>query len=266
MKRISLTNTDIEILEQAIINFGSVVTFQQLTSLFEEPVEYARIRISKLVNQGWLTRIKKGVYVISEFSSRGSLAISHLAVVNHLEEDSYISFENALQFHGLFDQYLASICAITIIQKASRTIDGISYHFIKTKSEFFYGWEIHEIDHQTAKIATFEKALIDLIQFHRTRYSADLVLEKLVEYKGEVDFEKLISFLLRANLTTQRIFGFLLDLAGINSLPLLNSMQNSQSVSYLTNSENNTYNHKWKLYYDEYFNRYTKEETNTPTT
>ena len=72
MKRISLTNTDVEILEQAIINFGSVVTFQQLTSLFEEPVEYARIRISKLVNQGWLTRIKKGVYVISEFSSRGS--------------------------------------------------------------------------------------------------------------------------------------------------------------------------------------------------
>jgi predicted transcriptional regulator of viral defense system len=266
MKRISLTNTDIEILEQAIINFGSVVTFQQLTSLFDEPVEYARIRISKLVNQGWLTRIKKGVYVISEFSSRGSLAISHLAVVNHLEEDSYISFENALQFHGLFDQYLASIRAITIIQKASRTINGISYHFIKTKSDFFYGWEIHEIYHQNVKIASVEKALIDLIQFHRTRYSADLVLEKLVEYKGEVDFEKLNSFLLKANLTTQRIFGFLLDLAGINSLPLLNSIQDSPSVSYLSNSENNTYNHKWKLYYDEYFNQYTKAETNTTTT
>lgn len=266
MKRISLTNTDVEILEQAIINFGSVVTFQQLTSLFEEPVEYARIRISKLVNQGWLTRIKKGVYVISEFSSRGSLSISHLAVVNHLEEDSYISFENALQFHGLFDQYLGSIRSITLVQKAFWTINGITYHFIKTKSDYFYGWEIHEIDHQQLKIATIEKALIDLIQFHRTRYSADLVLEKLVEYKREFDFEKLIAFLRKANLTTQRIFGFLLDLAGINSLPLLNSMQNSQSISYLTNSENNTYNHKWKLYYDEYFNRYAKEETNMTTT
>jgi hypothetical protein len=46
MKRISLTATDIEILEQAIINFGSVVTFQQLISLFDEKIEYARIRIS----------------------------------------------------------------------------------------------------------------------------------------------------------------------------------------------------------------------------
>jgi predicted transcriptional regulator of viral defense system len=258
MKRISLTHGDIEILEQAIINFGSVVTFQQLTSLFEEPVEYARIRISKLVNQGWLTRIKKGVYVISEFSSRGSLAISHLAVVNHLEEDSYISFENALQFHGIFDQYLASIRLITVVQKASRIIGGISYHFIKTKADYLYGWEIHEIDHQPVKIGTIEKALIDLIQFHRTRYSVDLILEKLVEYKGEVDFEKLNSFLLRANLTTQRIFGFLLDLAGINSLPLLNSIQDSPSVSYLSNSENNVYNHKWKLYYDNFFTQYTK--------
>jgi predicted transcriptional regulator of viral defense system len=265
MKRISLTNTDIEILEQAIINFGSVVTFQQLTSLFEEPIEYARIRISKLVNQGWLTRIKKGVYVISEFSSRGSLSISHLAIVNHLVEDSYISFENALKQHGLFDQYLSSVSTISLAQKVSRTIDGISYHFIRTKSDYFYGWEIHEIDHQNVKIATVEKALIDLIQFHRTRYSADLVLEKLVEYRGEVDFEKLIAFLQKANLTTQRIFGFLLDLAHINSEPLYNLLRNSQSISNLSRSESKIYNHKWKLYYDEYFNQYTKEETNTTT-
>jgi predicted transcriptional regulator of viral defense system len=265
MKRISLTNPDIEFLEQAIINIGSVVTFQQLTSLFEEPIEYARIRISKLVNQGWLTRIKKGVYVISEFSSRGSLSISHLAIVNHLVEDSYISFENALQHHGLFDQYLSSVSTISLAQKVSRTIDGISYHFIRTKSDYFYGWEIHEIDHQNVRIATVEKALIDLIQFHRTRYSADLVLEKLVEYRGEVDFEKLIAFLLMANLTTQRIFGFLLDLAHINSEPLYNLLRNSQSISNLSRSESKIYNHKWKLYYDEYFNQYTKEETNTTT-
>lgn len=266
MKRVSLTDTDVEILEQAIINFGSVVTFQQLTSFFEEPVEYARIRISKLVNQGWLTRIKKGVYVISDFSSRGTLSISHLAIINALVDEAYISFENALQYHSMFDHYISSVSAVALAQKTSRIIDGVSYQFIKTKPEYFYGWQIHEIDHQHVKIATPEKALIDLIQFHRTRYSADLVLEKLVEYKSDVDPEKLISFLQRANLTTQRIFGFLLDLAGINSLPLLNSMQNSQSVSYLSTSENNTYNHKWKLYYDEYFNQYTKEETNTTTT
>ncbi len=258
MKRISLTTTDVEILEQAIINFGSVVTFQQLTSLFEEPVEYARIRISKLVNQGWLTRIKKGVYVISEFSSRGTLSISHLAIINALVDEAYISFENALQYHGLFDQYISSVSAVTLTQKTSRAIDGISYQFIKTKPEYFYGWEIHEIDHQHVKIATPEKALIDLIQFHRTRYSVDLVLEKITEFKETINFDRLNSFILQANLTSQRIFGFLFDLAGFNSLPLLNSIQDSQSVSYFSKSENNVYNHKWKLYYDEFFTHYTK--------
>jgi len=258
MKRISLTDIDTEILEQAIINFGSVVTFQQLTSLFEEPVKYARIRISKLVNQGWLTRIKKGVYVISEFSSRGSLSISHSAIINALVDEAYISFENALQYHSMFDQYISSVSAVTLTQKTSRKIDGISYQFIKTKPEYFYGWEIHEIDHQHVKIATAEKALIDLIQFHRTRYSVDLVLEKITEFKETINFDRLNSFILQANLTSQRIFGFLLDLAGINSLPLLNSIQDSQSVSYLSKSENNIYNHKWKLYYDEFFTHYTK--------
>ncbi len=256
MKRISLTATDIEILEQAIINFGSVVTFQQLISLFDEKIEYARIRISKLVKQGWLTRIKKGVYVISEFSSRGSLSISHLAVVNHLVEKSYISFENALQYHGIFNQYLSSISSISLIQSPSRKIDGITFRFISTKSDYFYGWQNHVIDRQDVKIASIEKALIDLIQFHRTRYSVDIVLEKLNDYQDEIDFLVLDSYLLQTNLTTQRIFGFLFDLAHIQSQNLFNSMQNSESVSYLSRSESNIYNHKWNLYYDEYFKQY----------
>ncbi len=262
MKRISLTHTDTEILELAIINYGSVVTFEQLISLFDEEIEYARIRISKLVNQGWLTRIKKGVYVISEFSSRGSLAISHIAIVNHLVEKSYISFESALQYHGLFNQYLATINSISLVQKASRSIDGVTYNFIKTSKSNFYGWHTQEVEGQDVKIATIEKALIDLIQFHRTRYSTDIVLEKLLDYQDQIDFEQFHQFLFQANLTTQRIFGFLFDLAKIDSQKLLKSVESSKSVSYITNSDSNLYNHKWKLYYDEYFKQYIDEEIN----
>lgn len=256
MKRISLTEDELEAIETALIEYGAVATFDQLSNFFTEDRHYSRIRINKLVKQGWLTRVKKGVFVISDLSSRGSLSISHNAIVNVLVEDAYISFESALQHHGIYDQLLRNINAISLKQYKTTTIDGITYKFIKTQRKYYYGWQTHTIDSQLTKIALLEKALIDLIQFHRTRYATDLVLEKLVVFQNDIAHQRLIEFTLKANLTTRRIMGFLMDIAGMDSGELLASVKKGQSVSSISSSENNRYNHKWKLYYDQYFERY----------
>jgi len=255
MKRISLTTDELETLETALIQYGNVVTFDQLSNFFDEDRKYSRIRINKLSKQGWLKRIKKGVYVISDLSTRGSLSISHKAIVNILVQPAYISFENALQHHGVYDQLLTSINAVSLKQYKVTTIERITYKFIKTQQQYFYGWRIYDIDGQSVKIAYIEKALIDLIQFHRNRYAADLVLEKLNEFRSDISHQRLIEFLLKANLTTRRILGFLMDSVGMDTRQLHASTLNHQSVSSISNSEENTYNHKWKLYYDRYFER-----------
>jgi len=255
MKRISLTTDELETLETALIQYGNVVTFDQLSNFFDEDRKYSRIRINKLSKQGWLKRIKKGVYVISDLSTRGSLSISHKAIVNILVQAAYISFENALQHHGVYDQLLTSINAVSLKQYKVTTIERITYKFIKTQQQYFYGWRIYDIDGQSVKIAYIEKALIDLIQFHRNRYAADLVLEKLNEFRSDISHQRLIEFLLKANLTTRRILGFLMDSVGMDTRQLHASTLNHQSVSSISNSEENTYNHKWKLYYDRYFER-----------
>ena len=259
MKRISLTKDELEGLETALIEFGSVVTFDQLSSLFQENREYTRKRISKLVNQGWLKRIKKGVYVISDFGSRGSLSISHNAVVNILVAEAYISFESALQVHGLYDQLLTQVNAISLSSYKTTTIDGITYKFIKTQPRYFYGWETHEFDGQAVKVASVEKALVDLIQFYRSRYSTDLVLEKLLVFQNDIRHKVLIEYTLKANLTTRRIMGFLMDIAGLDSDRLHASVLNRQSVSSISNSQDSLYNHKWKLYYDPHLEKYFNE-------
>ena len=264
MKRISLTELELQILETALIEYGSLVTFEQLSSLFNENREYTRKRVSKLARQGWLKRIKKGVYAITDFSTRGSLPISPLAVGNTLVEEAYISFENALQYHGLFDQLLTQINLVSLKHFQTTKIDGISYNFIKTQEQYSYGWETYEINGQWVKLADPEKALIDLLQFHRTRYSTDLVLEKLREYTREIDQNKLINYGLKANLTTRRILGFLMDCAGVDSDRLLESTENSSSVSVLSRTEDNIYNHKWKLYYDRHFTQYLPQQADPP--
>ena len=256
MKRVSLTEQETELLENALIEFGAVVTFSQLRSFLDEDVAYARRRISKLVKQGLLVRIKKGVFVISDLSTRGSLAISHNAIVNRLVEDAYISFEMALQYLGFYDQLLTHINAVSLTRYKSSTIDGYTYNFITTQKKYFYGWETYIIDGQEVKIASAEKALIDLLQFHRTRYSTDLVLEKLNAFKEDIDQQTLIAYALKANLTTQRILGFLMDCTRLDSSQLHLTVEEKSSVSAISNSANNLYNHKWKLYHDRHFSKY----------
>ena len=245
MKRIFLTKDELEAIETALIEHGAVVTFDQLSSLFHENRQYLRKRINKLYKQGWLKRVKKGVYVISDLSTRGTLAISHKAIVNILVEEAYISFETALQHHGLYDQLLTSINVVSLNQYKSTTIDRITYNFIKTQQRYFYGWNTHDIEGQMVKIASIEKALIDLIQFHRNRYSTDLVLEKLRTLNHEILHNRLVEYTLRANLTTQRIMGFLLDCSNLDSSHLHEAVKNRQSVSSITNSENNQYHHSY---------------------
>ena len=259
MNRISLTDTELTVLENAMIEFGTVVTFDQLVSLFDDNRKYANKRINKLTRQGWLKRIKKGVFALSDLSSRGMLAISHKAVVNHLVDEAYISFEAALQHHGLYNQLLSSINSIALKQFQTIVIDGMSYNFIKTQPEYYYGWDIHTIDGQSVKVASVEKALIDLVQFHRSRYSTDLVLEKLIESSGDIEHKKIVEHVLKANLTTRRIMGFLMDCAAMDSREIHLSAANRTSTSSISSSEHNRYNSKWRLFYDRYFSQYTQE-------
>jgi len=260
MKRIALTENEFRLLEDAIVEYGVVVTSSQLHQLFNKNIQYTRKRISKLVDDGWLTRIKRGLYVISDLSTRGTLSISHQAVVNFLVKDAYISFQSALQFHGIYNQLLSSINAISLDRHKSTSVGSYTFNFIYTQKKYFYGWEFYEIDGQEIKIASIEKALIDLIQFHRSSYSTDIVLEKLFDNQDEIDLDRLFQYLLKSNLTTRRIFGFLLDCAGLDTQKLLLSVSGQKSVSLISDAQNRVYNHKWKLYYDQYFEKYAKKE------
>jgi predicted transcriptional regulator of viral defense system len=266
MKRIGLTEAEIEVLETALMQHGAVITFEQLYDLFNEERTYLRKRVSKLTKLGWLKRIKRGVYVISDLSSRGSLPISHYAITNVLVENAYISFESALQYHGWFDQLLTKISLVSLKQYKDTVIDGYSYTFVKTQQSYFYGWQTYPIDGQLVKIADREKALIDLIQFHRSRYTVDLVREKLVTYKDEIDLHRLFDLSQRAAIATRRIIGFLLDCSGLDSEQLWISLRDKQGATWVSKSQNNIYNNKWKLYYDQYFSQYARNTTDQSST
>ena len=251
MGQVILNQTQLAFLEDVIFRYGAVVTYAEIASLVPAADAVGKRQfVSRLVKAGWLVRIKNGVYQIADLSSLGTLTLSRYAVASILVPESYVSFEGALQFHGLHDQMMQTLTSVSLRQHPAVNLGGLTYHYVKTKEENFHGFEEHVIDGQKARIASAEKALIDLVQLHRTAYTSDLVAEVLADNRHRLDFDRLNRYLEHATMATQRIFGFLLESLGVgHNDQLLRRTRETVASTRLTPGSD-TYSAKWGLYYD----------------
>ena len=256
MKQTILSTQQSTLLEELIVKYGQIVTSEQIyvqsKGVWNQKV--AKNVITRLTRDGWLIRVKRGLYAISDLSNRGFLSLSPYVVAHLLVKDSYVSFESALSYHGMFDQLTQKTVSVSQVRYKTVQLQSIEYSFVTVLSKWFFGWEEVSIDNKTVRMATAEKALIDMIQFHKSKYTVDLVIEKLSQYKDSLDLQKMTEYLEKMSLTTIKTFGFLFDLLGIDSSDLYNQVK--LKGTHLMLSGDAKFNAKWRLYYDEYFDKY----------
>ncbi|MBI4994621.1 hypothetical protein HZC21_03185 [Candidatus Peregrinibacteria bacterium] len=239
------------------MKYGDIVTAEQIfseagTFMNHQQIEYL---IATLTKQGWLVRIRKGLYTISDLSTRGFLSLSPYSVANLLVKDSYVSFESALHHNGMFDQLTDKIISVSLKMHKTVRLQNIQYSFIKTKADYYFGWQEIKIDNKIARVATAEKALIDMVNFHRSIYAVDLVIEKLRKHKNDLDFTRFNEYITKLSMTTIKIFGFIFDILDIDSSQLLKYAKQTKSAHRMI-SDAKIFNAKWRLYYDDYFDKY----------
>jgi hypothetical protein len=152
---------------------------------------------------------------------------------------------------------MRSTTSIALKQHATVALQDITYRFVKTTEQYFYGFEEHTLAGHRTQIATVEKAMVDMVQYHRSAYSADRVLEILSEDFHNVDQKRLTAYLLQANITTQRLFGLFFDMLNLSyDEKLVESARNNSAASRVDGAEL-VYDAKWRLYYDpEMFRNY----------
>ena len=177
------------------------------------------------------------------------------AFANRLVPDSYVSFAWALQHYGYFDQMAKSIVSVSLKAYKPLLLQNIEYKYVKTKPTLFFGWNEIQLENYTVRIATPEKALIDIINFHKSISSIDLVIEKLTNYKNDLNIKQLIEYLIKFPITTIKIFGFIFDLLKIDSSALHVMIKNKSSTHRMFESST-MFNSKWRLYYDEHFSKF----------
>lgn len=249
-----LSQKEAILLESLIIKYGLVVTFSQIFRELKgiKSRQETYNLIGKLAKTGWLARVTRGVYYIANLESRGTIGISVFAIARLLNKDSYVSFEGALQHHGLFDQHLRTIRSMSLKKRKMAVLQNINYEFIKTGKKNFYDYKTILQDGQEARVATAEKAILDMLRVKRSAAAVDLIAEKLREYREIFDKKKLNQLSEKQPLAVQRVLGFLLDLAEIDSSILYARLKSKRGYSRMT-ADSALFNAKWRLYYHKHF-------------
>lgn len=252
-KNTILTEKRIKDIEDIIAYAGKIVATGDIHKALGK--KYSRFtlkkRIYELKVKGWLVPLRRGLYFISDISSRGFVNISPLVIAGAFDKDSYISLDSALSHYGLFEQILRTVSSVTKFKTKKYVFQDSTYRYLKINKKLYFGFKTENIEGYYTKVAELEKVVLDYLYFKNDTYSIDLLLEKLQKIKDRIDFKKLFMYARKFPGATKRKLGFILDVLKINTEELYQDVS-AKGYSKLTPGSKK-FNAKWRLYYEDRF-------------
>lgn len=139
------------------MSYFDLATIVQLSG---EPRQSLRMQLSRLVRQGKIKSLRRGMYVLAEPYRKVSPNPAVLA--NRIYTPSYLSFHWALGYYDLIPEAVFQFTNAT--PRVPRVFNNEfgSFLYRHIKPDYFVGYQALEIDDQKVLIATPEKALLDL--------------------------------------------------------------------------------------------------------
>ena len=252
-KNTILTEKRFQDIEDIIAMFGRIVVADDIHSALSK--KYSSVAINKklyeLKSKGWLVPLRRGLYFISDISSRGFVNLSPMIIAGAFEKESYISMDSALSYHGFFEQMLRTVSSVTMRKSRKYNFQNNNYRYFKINKNLYFGFKTEIIDGYYVKIAEIEKIVLDYLYFKNDTYSIDFLFEKLHKAKDRIDFRKFFEYAGKFPEATRRKLGFILDVLKIDTKEL-HAMVSTKGYSKLT-SRSNRFNAKWRLYYEDRF-------------
>ena len=169
------------------------VTTSIIESLYPE-LKSPNKKVALLEKQGYIIRLKRGLYVVNPEHSGKTLSTELIA--NHLYAPSYISMSTALRYYGLIPEAVYVNQSMTV--KHSRNFEtplgNYDYKYISREAFSVGVRSLHKGDYAFL-IASPEKALCDLIANSskvNLRYLTDV--EHYLEEDIRMDMEEFYKF------------------------------------------------------------------------
>lgn len=152
---------------------------------------FPRTKLTQLLKERALVRVKKGLYVFGSLFSRNPYSLETLA--NIMYGPSYISLEWALQIYGMIPERVEEITSVTIkrTQEFTTPIGRFSYAH-RPLSAYHVGIVRHQVsEYQSYLMATREKALVDLLIVRRGQVATISELEEILFEDFRIEEEDL---------------------------------------------------------------------------
>jgi hypothetical protein len=107
--------------------------------------------VRRLIEDSVLVQLERGKYLIN------SKNVTDFEIAQFLYNPSYISFETALNYHGVLSQFPYEITSATTKKRISKQVNGKSFNYLSVQKNLFIGFYKQD----DALIAYPEKALFD---------------------------------------------------------------------------------------------------------
>ena len=173
----------------------SIFSHEMIYSLLEKSINNVNEKISNLVKNGELVRLKKGFYAFSKLYQ--TKPINLISVANTLYSPSYVSFDYALSYYGMIPERVSEVTSATSKNEKlfDTPIGRFSYKKI-TLDAYSLGidWIYDDIEGGRF-IATAEKALCDKIKYDRgigTLTQASMI--EYLKYDLRIDITKPLNY------------------------------------------------------------------------
>ena len=120
-------------------------------------------QLSQFAKKGKLLRVKRGLYL-----SPQETGISPSAIASRIDPEAIVSLESVLSRAGIIPEVPFSVVAVTSGKTRNFTVkDYGSIRFRHIKPSLNFGWSVEKDGQYNIKTAEPEKALLDLLWFHR---------------------------------------------------------------------------------------------------
>jgi predicted transcriptional regulator of viral defense system len=192
-----------------------VVTSAELRSMLGGSDGYAKFLAHRLVEKGWLERIKRGVFQLVP-ADRGTEGISDtnaLAAGALLAAPYFYSFGTACTHHGFTEQVFTEAYVACRVAKRPATVRGTRFVFVRMPEERFFGFVEVDVLGATVKMATKERALLDAVDRPQLAGGLPEVSRIVAKASSQVLWKTLLDHLERwdESALVQRL-GYLFDL------------------------------------------------------
>ena len=190
----------------------------QLRSMLGASDGYARFVAHKLVQKGWLERLRPGLYQLIP-ASRGREGVADqnpLAAGAVLADPYFFSFGTACTHHGFTEQVFAEVYIACRVRRSPRIVRGKRYVFAWERDDRFFCFEQVEVLGHTVLMATRERALLDALDRPQHAGGIGEVSRIVCKAAPLVSWSKLIELARQwmESALVQRL-GHLLDLHGV---------------------------------------------------